>query len=336
MSITQFKYTILTRNKYGNYSLVETKNIPKSYKTPAWRHTVDYDDSARDYFRRYNQIKGFRGVSFTRELIIDLDIKKGQNFAAFCNNTYLSIDLLMQEYGLHEDDFQIYFSGDDGLHIHIPTKLFGLKPQKRLPERMGVFVRFLCEALPFFEYIDFGIYQPNKSVRLPLTPHDETGFYKIPILFDRVNNLNLMGIRRSASNPDLSGTSISRKKVNQSKLLAAKWNKCTVSHSIPKQVKVSGVPDGERHNQGLIINRLYRAQGFTKEETIQKLIAWDKTNAPPMNEPKWIRHIVEDWYEKTKDWTTAQHFLFIDIHAPLMSIKIITTKSSKERAPPAF
>jgi len=321
MSITQFKYTILTQGDFSNYRLVEIKNIQRSYKVPAWRHTVDYDASAKDHQRRENQkIAGFRGVSFTRELIIDLDIKKDQSFTALCNNTYLSLDLLLKEYGLHENDFKIYFSGDNGLHIHIPTKLFGLKPQKRLPERMGVFVRLLCGELPFSEYIDYGIYQPNQSIRLPFSPHDEMGLYKIPITLERINNLTLKGIRRSATSPDLSNITIPRNKVRLSKSLAAKWNEVAVSRYIPKEVKVSGVPDGERHSQGLIINRLFRAQGFTQEETIQKLFAWDKTNDPPLNEPKWIRRIVEDWCYKTKDWNTDKRFLFIDTHAPLMYI----------------
>ncbi len=321
MSITQFKYTILTQSDFENYRLVEIKNIQRSYKTPAWRHTVDYDASAKDYLRRENQkIARFRGVSFTRELIIDLDIKKDRSFTALCNNTYLSIDLLLKEYGLQENDFQIYFSGDNGLHIHIPTKLFGLKPKKRLPQRMGVFVRLLCEKLPFSEYIDYGIYQPNQSIRLPLSPHDETGQYKIPITFERLNNLSLKGIRRSATNPDLSSIMIPQNKVKLSKSLTAKWNQVLVSRFIPKEIKVSGVPDGERHDQGLIVIRLFRAQGFTREETIQKLLAWDKTNAPPMNEPQWIHRSVEDWYSKTKDWATEKRFLFVDTHAPLMHI----------------
>lgn len=321
MSITPFRYTILTQDDFRNYRLVETKNIQRSYKAPAWRHTVDYDASAKDHLRRNDQkIAGFQGVSFTRELIIDLDIKKDPSFTALCNNTYLSIDFLLQEYGLHENNFRIYFSGDNGLHIHIPTKLFGLKPKKRLPQRMGVFVRLLCEKLPFSEYIDYGIYQPNQSIRLPHSPHDETGLYKIPITFERLNNLTLKGIRRSATNPDLSSIIIPQNKVKMSKSLTAKWNQVLVSRFNPKEIKVSGVPDGERHDQGLIVIRLYRAQGFTREEAIQKLLAWDKTNAPPMNEPQWIHRSVEDWYSKTKDWATEKRFLFVDTHAPLMHI----------------
>jgi len=321
MSITQFRYTILTQGDFRNYRLVDIKNIQRSYKTPAWRHTVDYDVSAKDYLRREDQkIAGFRGVSFTRELIIDLDIKKDKSFTTLCNNTYLSIEFLMQEYELSDNDIRIYFSGDNGLHIHISTKLFGLKPQKRLPARLGMFVRLLCGGLPFSEYIDHGIYQPNQSIRLPFSPHDELGLYKIPITLERLNNLTLNGIRRSATNPDLSNIIVPREKLRLNKSLAAKWNEATVSSHIPKEIKVSGVPDGERHNQGLIINRLYRAQGFSQEETIQKMFAWDKTNDPPLNEPKWIRRVVEDWYNKTKDWNTDKRFLFIDTHAPLMHI----------------
>lgn len=323
MNISEFKYTIVSKNGYASPKLVETKNIQKSYRKPALRHMMEYNSSIKDWLKRNNNsVRGFRDVSYARELVIDLDIKKGWNFTALCNNTYLSLGSIFTDYGLREEDLQIYFSGDDGLHIHIPTRLFSLKPCKKLSERVKLFVHKLCDDLEFAEHIDWSLYQPLQHVRLPFSPHDDTSCYKIPIPFNRLNNLPLHVIRRDAANPDLANITKPKVILKENTKLAALWNEILLTR-LPKKKQdqsVHGVEEGLRHNETLRIIRLFRAQGLTQNETIDKMLAWDKTNSPSLNEHGWIAGRVVDWYNKTKHWDEDKLILFIDPFAPLLHI----------------
>ncbi len=321
MGITAFKHTMLAQVNIKNYRCVDIKNIQIGYKKPAWRHQVEYDDAVLDYLDKNDQrIRNYRGVAYARELIIDLDLKKGESFTRLCNDTYQSIESLVAKFGFSENDITIYFSGDNGLHLHIPTKLFGLRPQKKLPERMGMLVHQLCDELHLARHIDYNIYQSNQYVRLPYTPHNDTGYYKIVIPFARLNNLPLKVIRREATNPDFSTIERPKKQVKQSAKLAALWNDIVVAPLRAKPTKVFGVESGQRHNEGLRVIRTYRAQCLSLDDTIKGVELWDKTNSPPMNESTWIRSATMNWYEKTKSWSSDKCFFFIDDHAPLMYI----------------
>ena len=64
---------------------------------------------------------------------------------------------------------------------------------------------------------------------------------------------------------------------------------------------LQGVPEGERDESAIRLATWYRRKGLTKEETLEKLLEWNKRNIPPLDE-KTIRIKVESAYKPEKPY----------------------------------
>ena len=106
-------------------------------KEAVYKSLYLYDEEAKDYLKIKNSIKDYLGNRYINNVLIDID--KGQNTDLHTLNKLKAILFELEELGVQNHSYQIYFSGT-GYHVEITNEVFGF-PEKK---------RFLCT---FFLYI---------------------------------------------------------------------------------------------------------------------------------------------------------------------------------------
>ena len=324
MGISDYKYTFMAKGDLTSYRPIKIGNIKDSYAKPAWRHTVEYDKSAVEYYhknkskRGYESISGYKGVSYARYLIIDVD-QKGQKLDHVIKNTWLSLEAFRQDYDIDDHAIQIYFSGKKGLHIHLPTKIFGLKPVNNLPKRLLAFVDEIFGGSPMTDFIDRSIFQYNQQIRLPNTPHQETGRYKIPISLTELATISQSELKGRAQKP-VPVIKYRTSEFHKNNALSSIWNKIASLPAPSDTIKLKGVIDSKRHDELLKNVQICRSRGMLESEAVEHLFMWDSTNKPPMYKHNEIRSTVKNWYEKTAGDDFTHNNYGMDPHRGLTSI----------------
>jgi biotin operon repressor len=316
-----FRYTVFAKKLLGNQELRELKNIQNGYLQPAWKHVLQYDKTAVTYWNNNGRaIKGFRGIAFARELIIDVD-RIGTSFDNISKAVSISLEALRIEHDLPDHSFQVFFSGKKGYHIHISTKVFGLsRPLKNLNERMEQLAQRLFNGLPIVPFIDPKPFQANAFARIANSPHHETGLFKIPLTLGELANLNLNQLK-SRAQFQVDASSLPKfGSVSEIAGLAQMWNSILTSPLSSPLDRQPSVPDGFRHDTALSLIRKCRARGMSNMETKKFVIDWDKQNPTPMHEERWIKNAVDDWYKISKDWDISYAGRFADNWGDIMYI----------------
>ena len=103
-----------------------------------------------------------------------------------------------RQWELTEHEIEIYFSGSKGFHVIIPEKVLGIKPSADLNRINKAIAMFLKTEIGI-EYIDTGIYDRRRVLRLPGSVNFKTGLYKVPLPFDVFDAVSLKNLREAAS-----------------------------------------------------------------------------------------------------------------------------------------
>lgn len=81
----------------------------------------------------------------------------------------------------------IYFSGNKGFHIEIPSRFFGLQPSKDLHRVIEIIaIRMAGNTIE----IDKNIYRKNSTIRLVNTLNSKSGLYKIPLYLSELTTID--------------------------------------------------------------------------------------------------------------------------------------------------
>lgn len=154
-----------------------------------------YPEAFVKHIKEKGSVRGYNGPCFTDYLPVDIDSldldKSLDTTKKFLENLKL----------IHDVDLNvlpIYFSGAKGFHIMIPSKLFSIEPDTKLPEFLKNLVReLLVEGIE----VDEKIYDKTRLLRIPNTRHSATGLYKIPLSVEEVFNKSIEEIKELAKKP---------------------------------------------------------------------------------------------------------------------------------------
>lgn len=182
MRIEDFKYveTAFGGANNRNHIVLLDDVSPDDDQVDCFTSMFCYRKEVTDHVAETGSIKGIgKFPCWSPFLWFDIDSKKPADAIHWLNRLLRNISQLDSDL---LENIRIYFSGNKGFHVGIPSEAFGLTPDVLLPYTM----KELARELAFGSQIDLGIYQASRLWRLPGSKHSKSGLYKTLLSHDDV------------------------------------------------------------------------------------------------------------------------------------------------------
>jgi hypothetical protein len=276
------------------------------------------DVSAINEFRnKYNNtnifasIQRFIAPDFDSAFIVPFffDIDCPDNLSQAREDTLAMFDLLMDRTGVHQEQIQIFFSGNKGFHIIVPCEVFDAF------EFDGIFNLYKKMAIRAIDIgiknIDVSVYNHRRILRYPNSIHSKSGLYKIPLSYETLRDVSVEGIMEIAKQPQpqdyLTEPILCSKTAQWFRLAVSMLKnqssnqdlKCKTDKRFPKgwrtlvcikNMQESVLPDGVRHEAYMVLARYYAYLNMHHDEIKERLELIDARN--PVNDNNCIERIV--------------------------------------------
>lgn len=158
-----------------------------------------FPDAFREHVQTTGSVRGWGGPSWADYLVFDIDGEPERLEETRRATTALAW-LLMDSYGVGQNQLRTFFSGRKGFHVLVPTELLG--PLVPSPQLAGLLKSLALEiASQAGVEVDTGIYDRTRLFRLPNTRHSGSGLYKVELTWDELVNLDAAAIQDLASSP---------------------------------------------------------------------------------------------------------------------------------------
>lgn len=216
--------------------------------------------------------------------------------------------------GVPEEYLFIFFSGQKGFHVGVPTSLFAAVPSDSFVDITGIVCRALARRANC--KIDPAIYTPLQPLRAPNSWHRKGGLYKVRMSVAELHGYSAEQVRYLAAQPrlfepiDLRTEPIAR--------LADAWVAAGVVDHEKRRVKVNemsadsdarlfrstmdfitvGSPDGQRASDGFKAGMNLLDFG-TIDELVAALLAhgFSRSGYPPSEAQQQIAGVLKHWRE---------------------------------------
>lgn len=163
---------------------------------PAYLSAFQFGDEFKCYMQANGTTKGYIGSCWSQWLWFDIDNE--QSSEAALRDTRRLVEFLAERYAI-DDELLVWFSGNKGYHIGVPTSLWQ-------PESSPFFARncrLLAETLAqqCGVLIDSSVYDRVRLFRAPNSRHAKTGLFKRRLDLNELLHLDVIGIRNLAAEP---------------------------------------------------------------------------------------------------------------------------------------
>ena len=225
----------MRRNNYSNYSVKEiangsferrnrfsTKDNIEYYYGESEIHSsvFDHSDAIVNYAKENkNKVEGYLGAVRFEYIPIDIDYEDDLETAR--QRTVELVDKLKADYGVDVSQISIFFSGNKGFHLLIPSELVAPdhKPSTQIPNIVSSVVRELTT------YADHNIYHTIGLLRVPYTMNSKSGLFKIGLTYKQLCESSIEKIKELAKQPRFFENDPILVNVQPSKELNALFNK---------------------------------------------------------------------------------------------------------------
>ncbi len=227
-----------------------------------------------------------------------LDFDDINDFAHVRADALTALSYLKIVYHIEENQVQIYFSGNKGIHIIVPAKILGIEP---MPLLNGVFKTIALSIKSFTpnKTIDTQIYDNKRLFRIPNTIHEKSKLYKIPITSDELRNLTEEDIKTMAQQPremhfstlfttnNIAQKQFQRaveeyyildKEAKKDKRFKSKYN---FTPPCIQYILENGAPEGQRNITIACLTGFCKNSGKSLNETIDFISDWNDKNVKP-------------------------------------------------------
>lgn len=188
------KYTRITENGFSKARLIESTDdmfavSAKNRDVPWFYSTFHYTEDHKETFDSTNSVAGIRDVT-TNLLYWDFD---SRDIEVARQSALSLVDRLKNE-GFQENQIQIVFSGNKGFHVKIPTN------SEMNPKQVEKIAHYYAGDLVGF---DESMYDSNQVFRIPLTKHEKSKLYCVPITYNELMSYSLDQFKSNAQ--DITG-----------------------------------------------------------------------------------------------------------------------------------
>lgn len=221
---------------------------------------------------------------------------------------------------------QVYFSGNKGFHVLVPSCQFGFSPTAD----EGILKRMATLLASRFQSFDPSIYNKTRIFRLPNSLNAKSGLYKIPL--HDIQSLSVSDILAEAKEPadwDY-GPAYDHPRVETLVKLYA-MAKPRVNRTIaPVEAKdgnfsvLKDAPEGKRNDSLYHICR-YFARRATYEPDMIKIAHWWNNSLPKPMDAEEVERTVRSAYKKGVNAIAENDSVFANIYPPKKALAEIRT-----------
>ncbi len=144
-------------------------------------------------------LAGYRGRSWARWLAIDLDGDETDGGLLQTIEDTRRIVAVLIALGVPAAAVVVFFSGNRGMHILWPSRVFAAGPKEAFENAVGLVARAIAKRVRVS--IDPHLYAALATLRAPNTCHEATGLYKIRITHDELATLTPETLKKQATRP---------------------------------------------------------------------------------------------------------------------------------------
>lgn len=269
---------IFKRNDFVPYNLLNVVT-KKRNNFGVFKTTFRYDNEDQDNAHLYG------------DFYLDFD---SDNFELVRQDALKALSYLKIVFNMRllDEQVQIYFSGNKGVHIIVPGEVLGITPRKDLNE---VF-KTIAEAISQYttnKTIDLKIYDKKRLFRIPNSKHEKTGLHKVEIKLDELRYDSEQTIRNKAIEPRFTyvldkkydlckeaskmyETFIERTQVRLNDFKNIKSNG-TLKYTPPCILKIleDGAMEGQRNHTIAILASFFKSNGKNLDEALEIIERWN-------------------------------------------------------------
>lgn len=260
-----------------------------------------YDDSHLEHFKKTKSLSGIKNVK-TDRIVFDFDSKSDVEQARL---DAVEVANRLIESGVKEEAIQTYWSGNKGFHVILQLADGEMIDRKQFEKYINHFASDLTT-------FDHKVKDEQRILRIPLTRHNATGLYKVPMSVEQLRTSTIEEIKEASNgeydfsdakweNTSLKDIAIPEQKkeiLTKEYLTFDKPNMADKPKFLTpaKWVLQNGFfEEGERNEACLIIASTYKFFNFDKETTYNILKATLRLRAQRLNLPD---------YDKSELWNT--------------------------------
>ncbi|MEN8262552.1 MAG: primase C-terminal domain-containing protein [Nitrospirota bacterium] len=307
-------------------NIIHVSEIPKmirQYKAfECYSTYLLFRKDLQDYTKEHGSVSGYDGAAFAYFLPIDVDDPELEKALETARRI---IRLLVEDWGLANEAIQCYFSGSKGFHIMLDSRTFGeIMPSGNLHYKFSKVRETI--AVQAKVQIDLAIKDKLRLIRLPNTLHQKSGLYKIQLTLHEMKSLPIEKITEMAKSPgkltnvDRSGLipaidvkpNVMASEVFRKAVSIAGERKVKISidqgtsDKLPwevlcdarKEIWLSHIGEGLRHNCAMRVLSQFRNSGFSREKSLRLMTEWNINNQIGLPEREVIS-MVESVYSST-------------------------------------
>lgn len=239
--------------------------------TKDWYSSLFY--YTEEHKKQYESTGTLKGIedTITDRLYFDFDSKDNLDLA-FDDAKHLTLKLV-EKFNFPWETINLYYTGKKGFSVEALVNI-----SMTNKEFKSVVFTLASEYKTFDKVVN----DPNRIVRLPNTRHQDSGLYKIPLMFEEVEDLTIPKILEMAKAPRNVKVNVARAsldvkqfvKVEEKKIVnvvqlddidftrkVKSWSNCKWALSQGYDVK-----SGSRHEKLLCLVATSRALNYTKEQ----------------------------------------------------------------------
>jgi hypothetical protein len=246
------KYVRLTKGVVDKGILVKPEEIDthiKNDKIDHYTSTYYYNQEHFNTFKTTGSVAGFTGVT-TNKIWWDFDSKDDTKLAR--KDAIILVERLKDQ-KFDESAIEIYFSGNKGYHV-----LLNVSKELNKKQVETVAIK-LAKGLNSF---DTSLYDENQLLRVPITKHQSSDYYKTELTFEELKNLEKSKMLEIAKNPILIHTRLSLKEITKVDLSEDLFE----VEEVKKEFKTNSEAEFDIHNKprGWKASKWALMQGFIK------------------------------------------------------------------------
>ena len=185
MKRSDFPLKALALRGYQNPRIVRECHLPKAFKGFAEHTIANYGSALHEHIFRGNSLTSYHGPVHYPCVTLDLDRRKS-SLASLAKALAEFIELLKFEHSIPTEYLRIYYSGANGFHLEIPSKIFDIRPGYNLEVKVSGLVRRLVSGLSVAQYVDWGVFTRHRLIRLNNSINPKSGKYKIAITLNEL------------------------------------------------------------------------------------------------------------------------------------------------------
>lgn len=298
-----------------NSDVYKDVDLEKDYYTSAFL----YNDEQYSTFKKTGTVAGITDT-VTNKLYWDFD--SADNLETAKEDAHTLCARLVKVYGLEPSNVALFFSGKKGFQVEVnfTDELFTPAQVKNICLNLG-------EGLAT---LDRQIYNANRILRLPLSRHQDTGLYKMPLDFTALDEASIEDIKDAARESwddanalrDIFNQARTNAKINQLKLSTPKVEintRVKVAYDIsdvswgdkPKfltpekfLLSLGFFEQGERSHALMILGSTFKSLGFNETQTYHFLKSAAELQSERVGEDKFpkgeiYKNIIAQIYSPT-------------------------------------